>query len=105
MKVNGIEIPEWMAKNNSVEQIEKWMKAGKKPAQKPVNNKDFNPDDHTDPGNWGIFIIRTDGMPAIVALGLTEETAVITASQLQEQQPALHIELFESYTFDADMLE
>ena len=98
MVVNGKEIPEWIVRNNSVEAIEKWVNQGKILTVDDVAKEEYVDD------NWGIYIVRADGVPAIVALKLTEDQAATMATKIQTDHPKLHIEIFESFLFDKNAL-
>lgn len=98
MKVNGVEIPEWIARNNTVEQIEKFMK---KTPIKPTNPEVFNIEDHQDPGNWGIMVIHPDGMPQVLSLDGTQEQAEEFAEQILAEHPESHLEIFECWTYNS----
>jgi len=96
MKINGMEVPEWMMKHNSPQQLEKLMGVGKK--TKPQQQKRPDPKEllaETE-GDFGVLVILPNGMPQIVSMGQTEELAMSFAYQLSEDREDLAVEVFQS---------
>jgi hypothetical protein len=91
MIIDGIEIPEWMARNNSREKLEKIIRTKYEPVEEP----------ELEEGDYGIIVITPKGEPRVIAFGLSEESAVQVA-QYSDLPPSINFHIFQStpLTFD-----
>ena len=85
MTVDGMEIPEWMARNNSEDQIRKFMNVTPKANPNHQPNMTLSQDTEAD-NTFGVIAITPNGV-GIAAMGLEEDAAIGVAMNLREQNP------------------
>jgi uncharacterized protein YqgQ len=93
MTIDGIEIPDWMARNNSREKLEKIIRT-KYPEPKQ-DLRDAVSEDYDEMETFGIIVLLQD-RPAVVAMGLTEDDAIEKAMILWEQDPMKALFIFQA---------
>jgi hypothetical protein len=90
MNINGIEIPEWMAKNNSEEKL-KSIIDNQSQSREDLNNSvsdDYNPDD-----TYGVIVLLKT-KPIIMSMGQSEDEAISMGMQLELQDPTKAVFIF-----------
>ena len=93
MTIDGIEIPDWMARNNSRERLEKIIRTK---YDEPKEDLREAVDDNYDPdATFGIIILLQD-RPAVIAMGLYEDEAIYKASMLFESDPTKQLFIFQA---------
>ena len=93
MTIDGIEIPDWMARNNSREKLEKIIRTN---YSKPKEDLRDAVDSNYDPdATFGIIVLLQD-RPAVIAMGLYEDEAIEKATLLFETDPAKQLFIFQA---------
>lgn len=93
MTIDGIEIPDWMARNNSRERLEKIIRAKKTPPKTDLRDSvspDYDPD-----ATYGIIVLLQN-RPAVIAMGLYEDEAIEKAMMLFETDPLKQLFIFQA---------
>lgn len=95
MIINGVTIPDWIVRNNTAEQIKKYMNADVSKISKPAYEDDIDLDDKS----FGILAKTPQGL-SIINIGISENQAVKLAGDISTQNIGLELFIFEYIPFE-----
>lgn len=87
-----LELPEWITKYNTPEQLQKWMNAGNLPSVEIEDEDD-------QVGDYGVIEYINDH-PQIIAMDMSKDFAIFWMIQETMQRPGCELELFKCVLLD-----
>ena len=95
MIINGVTIPDWIVRNNTTEQIKKYMNADVAKISKPAFDDDIDLDDKS----FGVLAKTSQGL-SIIKIGISEDQAIKFASDISAQNINIQLFIFDYIPFD-----